>query len=43
MRVVTVADMTKKASTNIMDSIKCGEWRTGTDLKWPKNYYPRKS
>ena len=42
MRVVTMADMTNKAGTDIIDNMICGQWRAGTDLKWPKEHCPRK-
>ena len=43
LRVVTVADMANEAGTNIMDNMMSGQWKAGTDLKWPKEYCPRKS
>ena len=38
MRVVTMADMANKMGTDIMDNMMCGQWRSGTDLKWTKEH-----
>ena len=43
LRVVTVADMANEAGTDIMDNMMSGQWRADTDLKWPKEYCPRKA
>ena len=43
LRVVAMADIANEAGTDIMDNMMSGQWRTGTDLKWPKEYCPRKS
>jgi hypothetical protein len=42
MQVVTIADMVNETGTSIMDNMMSGEWRAGTDLKWPKEYCPSK-
>ena len=42
LRVVTVADMENKTGTDIIDNMMSGQWRAETNLKWPKEYCPRK-
>jgi hypothetical protein len=41
MQVVNITDTTNEAGNNIMDTMMCEEWRSGTDLKMAKGAPPK--